>query len=101
MNVKMITIERKAMYDNVTSLLYDMLTSDDTPVSATMIMDLMGGFGSVPHLKKAFEDGNTFILIGEKMEEIERLEAAKKPYVIVVVDGNKLIAAIPSTELTY
>jgi hypothetical protein len=101
MNIKTITIERKAMYDNVAALLYDMLTSNDDSISVNTIMEWLSGFGSVPHLKKAFKGGNTVIFMGEKMAEIEKLDAAKTPYVIAVVDGRKLITMIPSDDLTY
>ena len=101
MKVQTITVERKAMYDNVTACLYDMLTSKDEPVTACTVLDLLAGFGSTPHLKKAFADGYTGILLGEKMEIVEKMKAKKVPFVLIIVDGDELIAALTNEEVSW
>lgn len=79
---------------------YDIIR--DEPIDGlTLLHDVMLGITDPEKLRKVFSDGFTPCVMGKYMEQIEDYGQAEKPFVIVVSDGDKVFAMIPSASVTY
>jgi hypothetical protein len=97
---KFVTIEvtHRELYNNAVEYLYDVVNGQEEIDSGDLI-DLLRAFETPEKLQAAFNAGNTVILMGGGMVDIENLNAGGIPFVIVVMRGEDVFCLLTTNDL--
>lgn len=101
MTIHTVLKQKQEMYNSVCDTLYHTLDDDSYDAAVSMAEDLLEAMIDPLKLAQVMQDGSSAPYLGNDMEEIEDLQANGTPFVLVVMDGEKVYATINGDGINF
>jgi hypothetical protein len=90
-----IVLERSDLYKNICETFWDLIDEEWAPA------ELFDAIRTSEQMASALQGGQTPMLLGPVMDQLERLEECKAPFVIVIMDRNAVWATINGKDICW
>lgn len=98
--IEQIVVQKKDLFDSTVNIIYQMMCDDPVPMDNFKI-ELMDAFSSPDSFISSMRDGGVYSHMPSYMEQIESLHNNKKPFVVVVIDNDKVWSVVNGDEIQY